>query len=250
MGRHNTSDKKFGLKRAFGMAIGSSAVALAALFSGHGVAGATPDGELPDLVDIFGQSAMRTSQYADPIQGNWNAMLQQQQLDLQDPANVDAYNHFIAQLDGVKGASVDQIAAAVNQLVYQRIQPKPIQSTGLSAPIETALSGYGTEQDIAALEEDLMRRLGVPDSQMLVVRLNSQGNAAAGTDFTGVLVNKGSADAPQFLIMSDFPQVIPADNDVVERTWIVRHGSTTRFALVDARNQRGDFFAPKGPRLG
>jgi hypothetical protein len=245
MGQHN-APKRFNMQKAF-LTVAGTAVAAGALLANASAAGATPSPDLPGIINVFGQSAQR-SQATDPSE--WNNMIARERGTLEyDPDASEKYRQFLHNFDSFEYEPIDQKAADVNRFVHNSIMPVR-NPGGMATPIETFLNGQGDCQDIAALEEDVMRYLGTDADQMLVARVNAEGDAAAGADFTVLLVNKTpDAATPQFLVMSNFPQIVPTDNnDVIGQTWLVNH-HPANFAFVDGRNL-DTYWKPKsGPGM-
>jgi hypothetical protein len=203
--------------------------------------GSVTDTDLPAAISIFGQSAVQTNAgIHDPLYNQWNEMLRRQQWDLKF-LDGKGYFAFLKQFDGLRerlaqGEPLGKIAAEANQIVSRQIKDQPTFIDYFGSPVETVHNGHGSSQDIAALNEAILQYMGVPDSRMLVARVNSHNDITKGVDYTVLLVN----DAPEgaaphfFVVMSHFDQTFSAD----QSGWM---------ALSDARNQRGTYYTPKAP---
>lgn len=204
-----------------------------------------PPTVLPDVLNAFNQSAARGQIADDPELGNWDAVLQHQKDMLQDPAKAQAYKVFLAQFDGLKGEPIDRLAYDVNAIVNNEItyttdQDQYGTDEYWAAPIETALSRKGDCEDFAILQKAVLRYLGVPEDKMFLTAVNAEGNAFGGPDHVILLLNEApDGQDMQLFVLNDAPPVLPADNNVIQQTWIVNGYMPASFVLIDARNEDG-----------
>jgi len=204
--------------------------------------GSVTDTALPDTINIFGEVAVQTNAgIYDPLYNQWNEMLRRQQWDLKF-LDGKGYFAFLKQFDGLRdrlaqGEPLAKIAAEANQMISRQIKDQPTDINYFGSPVETVHYGHGSSQDIAALNEAILQYMGVPDSRMLVARVNSHNDISKGVDYTVLLVNDAPEGAPPhfFVVMSHFDQTFSAD----QSGWM---------ALSDARNQRGTYYSrPSAP---
>jgi hypothetical protein len=201
------------------------------------------DAELPNVINVFGQDAVQKSSFHDPINSDWNIMLFRQSNQMRNPANRKAYLDFMKQFDDLKKQfhaadgkspeSIDKIVEQVNQRVSDQIKDHPGNINDFKSPIEMLGNHQGSSQDIAAMNEAALQYIGLSDNRMLVVRTNSAGDAGKGADFDVLIVNDAPEGAP--------PHFVAALGHVTQLSSTDKHPG--QLALIDARNQRGIFFA-------
>lgn len=206
----------------------------------------------PGLLRVFGVTGTRAPLSKSPYASDWNAMLTRQQNFLKNPLNARHYRSFLAQFDQYRGEPLMQMATNVNALVESQIKysdntnctiPNTDATTCSNAdyywrsPVETALLGEGNCINQAALQYFIMRYLGVPTSRLFLADVNAYGNQTAGTDHTILLLNTAPVGAaPKLVIMNDATPVIPANDSLVERTWLVPGNIKADFSLYDVFN--------------
>jgi len=269
MGKHNKVKHKGRFRRIFAGAVvsaGTLAVGAAVFLSGHGVTETAPevtpwavpgsssststDAELPNVINIFGQDAVKTSFNLDPISGDWNVMLLRQWNEMKDPANRKAYFDFMKQFDDLKKqfheaggkspGSIDDIVEKINQRVSGQIKDHPTFINDYASPIEMITNHHGSSQDIAAMNEAAAQYVGLSGNRELVIRANSKGDASKGADLAVFAVNDAPEGAP--------PHFVAVIGHVNELRSTDQHPG--QVAFVDARNQRGAFFTIAGLKAG
>ena len=212
----------------------------------------TPAG--PSVINVFGQSAQRAPQSQDPFLNQWNAANERQQEALQDPAIAKAYKDYLSQFDQFRGEPLDQMARDVNRLVNEETTyTSDDKLYGMpeywAAPVETAVYHEGDCEDYAILERGVLEYLNAPEDQMYIIGVNAEGSTTRPPDHAVLLLNEGSPQAPNYFILGDSEPVLPADNEIIGKTWVVESdyvGVPADFILSDARNDEGYWRVPDG----
>jgi len=263
MGRHSkkkpTSHFR-GIFAAAALGVGALAtVGAVTFFSGHAPKEAAPeptpwgdpncssststDAELPDVINIFGQDAVKKDSFSDPINSDWTIPLIRQSHDvINDPGKRKAYFDFLKQFDDLKKQfcaaggkspeSIDAIIEKIDQRVSAQFKDHPGNIDDFKSPIEMLENHEGSSQDKAAMKEAAAKYVGLSDNRMLVVRTNSQGDASKGADLDVLIVNDAPEGAPPHFVVA------------------AGHQDPGKFAFIDARNQRGAFFTINIPKAG
>jgi predicted transglutaminase-like cysteine proteinase len=213
----------------------------------------------PGIIQVFGVTATRAPLSDSPYASHWDAMLVRQQYYLKNSQNARQYSSFLAQFDQYRGEPLMQMATNVNALVQKEItytddtnctipDTDAIKCNTIDngadyfwrSPVETALYGKGNCLNQATLQYFIMRYLGVPADRLFIADVNAYGQQTAGPDHTILLLNIVSAGEPlKLVIMNDVTPVIPANDALVERTWLngSRGGSKSDYVLYDAFNE-------------
>jgi len=243
------------IKRSLCAAFAAGATTVV-LFSGCGVTNSSPNESNlptnsgtsiePDVINAFGQSAVKAPRSADPYSDRWNAMLQHQEEYMENPVFAESFNKYLAQFDRLRGEPLDQMARDVNRIVnaettYTTDQDQYHVNDYWAAPFETAMNHKGDCEDFAILEKFDLNYLGVPKSRTFIVLVNEEGNPKGEVDHAILLVNEAPAGTGQkFDVLGDLTPVLPADNNVIKKTWVMQPGDITAdFILQDARNEEG-----------
>jgi len=246
MDKGSEPKKKSKFRKAF-EAVAVGAAVVTAAVTGTGLAQAA-EGDAPDHVYVFSQGADAQREPDDGASAQWNAMMRHQHEEMRDQNKRQAFDELVTQSQKFRSHDVYTMAQGVNGLVHDKIQY--VAQPGFATPVDTAQSGKGDAQDSATLEDAIMHRLK-PDVQTMVARVNAEGNQAAGPDYTVLLVKDSPNDPgipPRYLLMSNFKNVVRADNNVVEKTMLINH-HPAHFAVVDLRNSEGAYWKAN-PKVG
>ena len=165
---------------------------------------------------------------------------------MENPVFAESFNKYLAQFDRLRGEPLDQMARDVNRIVnaettYTTDQDQYHVNDYWAAPFETAMNHKGDCEDFAILEKFDLNYLGVPKSRTFIVLVNEEGNPKGEVDHAILLVNEAPAGTGQkFDVLGDGTPVLPADNNVIKKTWVMQPGDITAdFILQDARNEEG-----------
>lgn len=215
--------------------------------------GVDDDGALDD-VEILGQNAK--SDYFGPISDRWYAMMGRHETLMQNPVYRKEWKEWLAQLDHLKWASIEEQAAGVDALVDREIRYTLDEDSYAAydywaTPLETIRRGRGDCDDFAILKYYALQYLGVKDDRLYVAAVGPEGtgqvnHATLLVDTAGHGVWDSAISLLPFVELKS--NYVVLDNDESPNGRLIEAGDSDYEAYY-AMNRSGYWSVDKGSKL-